>query len=94
MQKSPSKEQAGWYELSEKRLDGSSYLDRVMLSFWNEAQYHEFNKRHRGQYTIIYTLNNPTNDRFHVWVEKIKIVRWVTNHNKKQRKHHVRVEKI
>ena len=41
-----------------------------MLSFWDEAQYHEFGKKYRNQYTIIHALNNPTNDRFHVWVQK------------------------
>lgn len=92
MKKSRSRE--GWYGWSVDKLAESSYLDRVMLSFWDEAQYHEFNKRHRGQYTIIHTLNNPTNERFHVWVEKNKSASWVTNHNKGQRSHSVRVKKI
>lgn len=61
---------AAWYDWSVERLEAGSYLDKVMLSFWNEAQYHEFNKQYRGRYTILHTLNDPTSDRFYVWVEK------------------------
>ncbi|KKK70123.1 hypothetical protein LCGC14_2927150 [marine sediment metagenome] len=85
---------SGWYDLSQKKLEAADYLDMVMLSFLDEPEYNEFNKRHRGQYTIIHTLNNPTSGRFHVWVEKNKSATWVTNHNKGQRSHSVKVEKI
>ncbi len=91
MPKSPSDV---WWDQAVEKLAKSDFLDKVMLSFEDEAQYNQFNQQHRGQYTILQTLNNPTNNRMHVWVEKNKAATWVTNHNKQQRSHSVRVTKV
>ena len=70
MPRSPSNKQS-WYDWAVKRLDEGSYLDKLLLSFVDEAQYHDFNRRHgRGKYTINHTLTDFQSGRFHVWVTK------------------------
>jgi hypothetical protein len=65
-------EEQAWYDWAEERLADSSYLDKTLLSFYDETQYHHFNQRHRGQYTILHMLNDPQSDRVYVWVQKQK----------------------
>ena len=63
------------------------------MSFYDEAQYHEFNKRHRNQYTVLHTLSDPQrgSSRFYVWVQKTKEIHYTTTggYNGKKVKQHV-----
>ena len=78
-----------YYEWSVGKLREGSYLDKIMLSFRDEPEWHRFHNRHRNQYTIIHTLNNPTNGMFHAWVQKTKSVRVHYNTGKGRKGSHV-----
>jgi len=66
--KSPSSQ---WISQARKKLESGSFGSKILLSFFDEEEYNDFNKCFgRNKYTILYTLANHETGRFHVWVSK------------------------
>ena len=61
-----------WWNWAKKKLDDAIFGDSVLLSFKDETQYYDFNKKYgRGKYRIDHTLTDHQSGRFHIWVVRL-----------------------